>query len=128
MRHLVSAMLVIVGIIHLLPLSGVLGAEHLARLYGLAFTDANLVVLMRHRAVLFGMLGLFPIFAAFRPEMLPVALIAGFTSVVSFLWLAWPRDAHNANIATVFYVDLLALACLVIAAIAWLIGSDRGTL
>lgn len=109
-------MLVIVGMIHLLPLSGVFGADHLIRLYGVALSDANVVMLMRHRAVLFGALGLFLIFAAFRPAMQPAALIAGFASVISFLWLAWPRDAYNANIATVFNVDLLALACLVIAA------------
>jgi nitrate reductase gamma subunit len=118
-------MLVVVGIIHLLPLSGALGADRLGQLYGLAFTDANLVVLMRHRAILFGVLGAFLIFAAFRPALQPAALIAGLVSVVSFIWLAWPRDAHNANIATVFNVDLFALACLVLAAIAWAIDSSR---
>jgi hypothetical protein len=35
MRHLVSAMLVIVGVIHLLPLSGVLGGARLEALYGI---------------------------------------------------------------------------------------------
>ncbi len=44
---------------------------------------------MRHRAVLLGFLGLFFLFAAFRPALQTVAFLAGFVSVVSFLWLVW---------------------------------------
>lgn len=68
MRHVASAMLFIVGVIHLLPLSGVLGAERLGLLYGLQFHEPNLAILMRHRAVLFGLLGAFFIAAAFQPS------------------------------------------------------------
>ena len=56
MRYLASAMLVVVAVIHLLPVSGVLGSERLAALYGLPFNEPNLAILMRHRAVLFGLL------------------------------------------------------------------------
>jgi len=120
MRYLVSAMLVIVAIIHLLPLSGVLGGERLAALYGLSFNDPNLAILMRHRAVLFGLLGLFLLFAAFRPQLQAIAFIAGFVSVVSFLWLAWSVGGYNAYIARVFTADIVALACLIIGFVAYL--------
>ena len=114
MRHLVSAMLVVVGVIHLLPLSGVLGSERLAALYGLPFDETNLAILMRHRAVLFGLLGLFLCFAAFRPAWQTIAFVAGFISVVSFLWLAWAVGGYNASLARVVVADVVALACLVI--------------
>ena len=120
MRYLVSAMLIIVAIIHLLPLSGVLGGEWLAALYGLSFNDPNLAILMRHRAVLFGLLGLFLLFAAFRPQFQVIAFIAGFVSVVSFLWLAWSVGGYNAQIARVFTADIVALACLIIGFVAYL--------
>lgn len=121
LRHLVAAMLVIVGIIHLLPLSGVLGSAQLTTLYGLDFGDPDLAILMRHRAVLFGLLGAFLLVAAFRARWQPAALIAGFVSVLSFLVIAWSTGDYNAAIARVVTADLVALACLLIAAglLAW---------
>jgi len=118
MRHLVSAMLLVVAVIHLLPLSGVLGSERLAALYGLAITDPNLAILMRHRAVLFGLLGLFFLFAAVRPTLRTLAFIAGFFSVVSFLWLAWSIGGYNAQIARVVVADIVALVCLIVGVAA----------
>jgi hypothetical protein len=111
-------MLIVVGVIHLLPLAGVLGSERLDRLYGLSFGEPNIAILMRHRAVLFGLLGLFFFFAAFKPQFQIVAFIAGFVSVASFLWLAWSVGSYNAQIARVFQVDIVALICLIVAVAA----------
>ncbi|MFM7627473.1 MAG: phosphopantetheine adenylyltransferase [Gammaproteobacteria bacterium] len=126
MRHLISAMLVIVGVIHLLPLSGVLGGPRLAALYGIAVDGPDLAILMRHRAVLFGLLGVFLVVAAFRPAWQPAALVAGFVSVVSFLWLAWATGGYNAQLARVVTADLVALACLVVAAVAYAVQRREG--
>lgn len=119
MRYLVSASLVLAGIIHLLPLSGAMGAERLAALYGLDFNEPNLALLMRHRAVLFGLLGAFLVFAAFRPSLQPIAFIAAFVSVLSFLLLAWFSGGYNALVGRVVTADLVALVALVIGAAAY---------
>ena len=126
MRILVSSMLVIVGVIHLLPLSGVFGHERLASLYGLSFSEPNLAILMRHRAVLFGLLGLFLVLAAFRPGLQPVAFVAGFASVISFLWLAWSVGGYNAQVGRVVVADLVALVCLIVGAAAYVYAGSRG--
>lgn len=126
MRLLVSAMLVVVAVIHLLPLSGVLGGERLAALYGLSFNEPSLSILMRHRAVIFGLLGLFLFFAAFQPAWQTVAFIAGLVSVVSFLWLAWSVGGYNAHVARVVMADVLALACLIIGVVAQMSVKYRG--
>ncbi len=120
MQYLISTMLVIVGIVHLLPLSGVFGGEKLSLLYGLPLDETNIAILMRHRAVLFGILGLFFVFAAFKPAYQPLAFIAGFASVVSFLLLARSAGEYNAQIARVFAADMIALLCLIIAVSAYL--------
>ena len=112
-RYFIGAMLIVVGLIHLLPLSGVLSGERLASLYGLTFSEPTLVILMRHRAALFGMLGVFLIVAAFRPTLRTVAFIAGLISVISFLWIAAAVGNYNDHIGRVVTADVVALVCLI---------------
>ncbi|MEM7348937.1 MAG: phosphopantetheine adenylyltransferase [Chloroflexota bacterium] len=112
MRVTITILLLIVSVIHLLPLIGVLGEKQLASLYDLPFEEPNLAILMRHRAVLFGLLGVFFLYAAFWPVMQPLAFIAGFVSVVSFLGLAWQVGGYNKAIRKVVIADVIALICL----------------
>jgi len=108
-----------------LPLPGALGAERLVSLYGLAFDEPNLAILMRHRAMLLGLLGVFFTYAAFRPAMQPLAFIAGFVSVASFHWLAWAVGGYNAAIRRVVLADVVALVCLVMAVGIYAFGKKR---
>ena len=119
-------MLTVVGIIHLLPLTGVLGVPRLQALYGVTITDPNLEILTRHRAVLFGVLGAFLIYAAFRPGLQLAALITGAVSVISFLVIAGMIGGYNAGIARVVTADIVAVVCLLIGAFAY--WKDRATL
>lgn len=48
---------------------------------------------------------------------MPLALVAGFASVLSFLGFALAATGYNASIARVVLADWLALACLAIAAV-----------
>ena len=125
MRYLISAMFIIVGIIHLLPVSGVLGNRQLETLYGLSFSDPNLSILMRHRAVLFGLLGLFLCLAALQPQYQPIAFIAGFVSVGSFVGLAWSVGDYNAQVARVVRADIIALVCLAVGVIGYMYQQSR---
>ena len=122
MKHLPLIMLSLVGIIHLFPLSGVLGAEKLSTLYGIGFQDPNLLILMRHRAVLFGIFGVFLMIAAFRPAWHLWAFFSAFVSVVSFILLAWSAGEFNQELHRVFVADLVALGMIVIGLVARLIA------
>lgn len=119
-------MLLVAGIIHLLPLSGVLGSERLSALYGLSFAEPNIAILMRHRAVLFGLLGVFIIYAAFRAALQPLALFAGLVSVVSFLWISGSVGSYNELLGRIVVADIVALVCLVLAGSAYAFGSKKG--
>ena len=87
LKYIVPASLIVVGVIHLIPISGALGVGRLNSLYGISITGPDLSILMRHRAVLFGLLGLFSIYASIKPPLQIIALTAGTVSVGSFLYL-----------------------------------------
>jgi hypothetical protein len=126
MRYVVSASLIIVGLIHLLPLPGVLGADKLSTLYGVSVNEPNLAILMRHRAVLFGLLGVALIAAAFKPAWQPAALAAGWVSVVAFLALAWSTGGYNPQLGRVVMADVVALLSLIVGTAAWMHAQPAG--
>ena len=121
MHRIVTVMLIIIAVIHLLPVSGVLSGEQLNKLYGLSFDEPNIEILMRHRSVLFGILGVFLLFSAFKPILHLYALIAATISVVSFLYIAWMVGGYNEQVSRVYVVDMMALLCLLVAFIAYIL-------
>jgi hypothetical protein len=122
MQKLISVMLLVVAIIHLLPLIGVFSSTQLSSLYGLDFSEPNLAILMRHRAILFGLLGAFFACAAFRPALQPGAFVAAFISIVSFMLLARTTGGYNSQVARVFAGDVVALVALLVAVIAYVLA------
>ena len=84
MEHAITVLMLIVAAIHLVPISGFFGAKRLSALYGIEVDNADLEIMMRHRAVLFGILGAFFAYAAFMPALQPVAFIAAAASLASF--------------------------------------------
>ena len=117
MQLFIKVMLIAAGIIHVLPVPGVISAAHLERLYGLPFNEPNLVILMRHRAVIFGLLGVFLIYAAFRNDLVWIAMVGGIVSAAAFIWLAWSAGSYNDAIARIVIADVVAIACLAVAVV-----------
>jgi len=86
------------------------------QLYGLPVEEPNLELLMRHRAVLFGLLAAGLAWAAWHPPLHRPALVAGLVSVVSFLLLARVVGPLNTALMGVVRADLVALGLLLAAA------------
>jgi hypothetical protein len=115
MHRFVTALFIIAGVVKLLPVVGVLGADQLQALYNMPFTGSDMLLLMRHRAVLFGVVGGLLLVAAFRPRLRAVAATVGLVSVVSFLLLALPLHEHSAALQRVFWADVVAGSALLLA-------------
>ncbi len=123
---LIAGLMLVVAVIHLAPLSGVLGAEHLRRLYGVAMAGPDLEILLRHRAVMFGILGMVFALAAFVPKYQPLAFLMAFVSIFSFLFLAWLVGDYQAAIDKVVLADWIAGACLLLAVALYYSGTRAG--
>ena len=115
MRIAIAVILFGVGLIHLLPVVGVTGAKSLDKLYGIQISDANLLILMRHRAVLFGLIGALLILAAFVPDIQLAAIAVGLISLLSFILIAQSTRNYNKKIRQVTRIDIIALIFLAIA-------------
>ncbi|WP_223788282.1 hypothetical protein [Marinicella meishanensis] len=110
--------LALVGLINFLPVLGLFSLAQMSQAYGVEFTQAEWGILMRHRALLFGLLGGFVLASLFKPAWQAPALFMASLSMLGFMGLAWPVAALNAGLAKIFWIDLIGL---VLAALAWLL-------
>ncbi len=115
-RRIVSAALLLVAAIHAIPLVGVLSAARVSSLYGVVVDDANLEILLRHRAVLFGLFSVMTGYCALRPALHGIGLTAAAISVVSFIVIAQNVGGYNDALRTVVRVDVFAAVLVVIGA------------
>jgi hypothetical protein len=113
----ISTCLTIAAIIHLLPIIGLAGAGKLTKLYAIPIEEPNLLILMQHRAILFGLLGAFLAYSAFMPTWQPYAVAAGLISALSFIVIAKAVGRYNAAIGKVVLADIVAVAVLLLAAV-----------
>ena len=103
-----TALILLAALINLLPVIGVVSASRLQGLYGIAFEDANLLILMQHRAILFGIVGGLLLVSAFHLPLRTVAVAVGLISTLSFILIAWLVGGYNAEIRRVLVVDVVA--------------------
>ena len=120
----ISGLMLVVAVIHLLPITGFFGVDRLASLYGIEISDGNLEILMRHRAILFGILGAFFAYAAFKPALQPIAFIAAFASLASFFFLSLSVGHFSDSIRKVVVADVVASVCLLGSIALYFVKND----
>lgn len=126
MKFISIVALLVAGLIHLLPLSGVTGAAALTRLYGVEITDPNTSILLQHRALLFGTLALMMFGAVAVPSLRVPVLTVALCSTASFIAVAWWVGHFNPAIARVVAVDAVASVLLAAGLIAeWWLARPR---
>ncbi len=123
-ERIITGLMLVVAVIHLLPISGFFGVEQLASLYEIKITDGNLEILMRHRAILFGILGGFLAYAAFTPAIQPIAFLAALISVASFFFLSFSVGEFNDAIRKVVIADIVASVSLLGAIVLYVVKSN----
>jgi len=121
MKRTISIILVLVGLMNFYPVIGVLSADTLRNLYGVIILDNDLLILMRHRAILFGILGIFMVISAFRPNLQPSAIVVGLISMVAFIGLALGTEELGEPIQKVMIADLIgSLGLIAVIFLRWM--------
>jgi hypothetical protein len=120
MERIITAILVLVGVINFYPVIGVLSAKMLSNLYLIEVQSNDLLILLKHRAVLFGLLGGFIIYSAFKLQLQWLALVMGLISMLSFIVIAFLVGDYGIGIRKVITADLIALlGLLIVLGLRW---------
>ncbi|HEY1076091.1 MAG TPA: hypothetical protein VGE51_05330 [Fontimonas sp.] len=120
-----KAVLIFVSLIHLLPGLGVFGGERLLTLYGVSPDEPNLQILLRHRAVLFAMLGAGLAWSVFMPAWRPLMIGAAMISMITFLLFVLPDSNANAALRRAAWIDIVAIVGLL--PVIWGMLGERST-
>lgn len=108
-------LLFMVAVINFLPLMGLFSAAQLSQAYGVVLGSQELEVLMRHRALLFGILGGFMFFALFKPQWQVPAMVMTGVSMLGFVFLIWITGDINDELMKITLVDVAGIICLLSA-------------
>lgn len=117
-ERIAQGLLIIVGMVHVLPSFVALSPDAARTAYGIEITNGDLEVLLRHRAVLLGLLGCGLIIAAFMVSLRVPMIGAAAISMGTFLVLAATTEGLNAETLRVAWIDLAALVGLALAVAA----------
>lgn len=115
---LLRAGLVLSALIHLIPAAAVRSPEAVVALYGVPADRADIIALMRHRALLFGVLAVVLLAGAVVQALSLPAAVLGLLSMLGFVWLVATMDAPTAELVRIQRADLL-LSGWLLAALGW---------
>ncbi len=119
MENLYRLILLITGLVHILPFSFLFFTEQLQKSYGVDISDANLQLLLRHRAIFFGLIGVGLILSAVKKSFYGWASAIGLISMLSFVWLFYQIGGINQQLRFVMLIDVFISAALFLSAMVY---------
>ena len=117
MSTLITLCLVVVGLVNFVPVLGMISAPRMEKAYSVSLASNDLQILMRHRALLFGVLGGFVLYSAFFPVYQVAAMVMAAISMIGFVILAVLVGGYKDSIFKVIVSDLVGIAFLLAAAL-----------
>ena len=124
MNMAVAILLFVVGVINFLPVIGVLSAAKISQAYSIELPSNDLIILMRHRALLFGVVGGFILYSVFVPSYQFAAMLMAAITMTGYLYFVWAVGGYNNSIFKVAMVDVLGIVCLALAVVLKYVGSS----
>lgn len=107
--------LFIAGIINFIPSFIAFLPTKITLSYGIKVPDQNFELLLRHRGILFGIVGGFMLYSVFAKKHYDLATLFGLISMVSFLILFYlTKGEINKELTGVMKVDAVAIVILLV--------------
>lgn len=107
-------LLFVAGAINFAPSLLVFLPQKISDSYGITVPNVDLELLLRHRAVLFGIVGGLMIYSSLAQRYYSVSVIVGLISMASFLVLYFLIGGINEELERVMKVDAIAIVLLVV--------------
>ncbi len=120
MEILLRITLFLASLVNLMPflLSFLPGRISVA--YGVEVPNANYELLLRHRAVFFGIVGVLMLYSAVKRIHYSIAIIIGIISMASFVLMYFIiGQPINAELTRVMYIDMITCCILLAVAIMY---------
>jgi heme A synthase len=114
----------IAGLINLIPALLAFFPDKISKSYGVVIPNANYELLLRHRAILFGIIGMLMIYSAVVKKHYEIATTVGLISMTSFIILYFiiGKDI-NSELKKIMIVDIIATVILCIGSVLFLLKS-----
>ena len=115
MNKIYLSLLFLVGVINFLPIVGILSLDKINQAYGLSIDDNNLAILLRHRALLFGLIGGFVIYSVFKPQYQIASIVLVAISMLGYLYFFWSIGGSNPALLKIAQADIVGIVLLTLA-------------
>lgn len=113
MEFLFRSCLFITGIINILPSILAFIPNKISNSYGIEILNSNYELILRHRAVLFGIVGAIMIYSAMTKRNYLMAAIVGLISMSSFVLLyVITKGEINSELTKIMKIDIAGISIL----------------
>lgn len=117
MSKLIAACLVIVGLINFVPVLALISIQKLEEVYSISLLSNDLIILMKHRALLFGILGGYILFSAFNRIHQGPAILMAAISMIGFVVIMHFVGDYNESLDKVLIFDYIGLVFLALVVV-----------
>ena len=111
--------LFIAGGINLLPSILAFLPEKISKSYGIEIPNVNFELLLRHRAILFAIVGGLMVYSAVSKNFYSISVTVGLISMISFIILYFLMNGINPELEKVMKIDLIAVIVLLVGFILY---------
>jgi hypothetical protein len=116
-RNAAVAILVVIGVITASPVITALNPNGITSLYNVTFEDDAVLLLVKHRQVMLGVLGVALVYGAFFYHLRIMVITAAVISKLAFVGLCLTTPNLTQGIQRVIYFDTVSIVLLLIAAV-----------